>query len=57
MGSKQSKWANDYASIFINMPKDQHFAGETVQGCVEILVKQPFNVNSLDLILVGKEKT
>lgn len=32
MGAKQAKWANDCASIFINLPSDQYAPGEYIQG-------------------------
>ena len=57
MGGKQTKWANDYASIFINLPSDQYSPGEYIQGQVEILVKNAFNVEDLDLCLNGYEQT
>lgn len=53
MGAKQSKWANDYASIFISLPSDQYSPGDYLQGQVEILVKNAFRVSYLDLILTG----
>ena len=53
MGGKQTKWANENASVFIHLPSDQYAPGDYLQGQVEILVKNPFQVSYLDLILVG----
>lgn len=57
MGSSSSKPENDYASLFVNIKEPEHFAGQMVQGQVEILVKKKLAVNNLDLVLKGKEKT
>lgn len=54
MGSKQSKWANDYGSIFINLKEDQFTTGQTVNGTIEMLVKKPLTAYSLDLVFKGK---
>ena len=57
MGANEAKPANEYASIFINLPSSQFAPGEFVKGTVDVLVKQALKVQSLDLHLGGYEQT
>ena len=56
MGTKYSS-SNEDVSLYIDMPRSQYTVGGAISGIVQMLVKNPFQPITLDLQILGKEKT